>query len=815
MMKKLLLSICIVLFFANANYAQWLTDVSPNSANRGQTLNVTITGASCHFNQGSNVVNLYASSYIQSSPTIITAASSTAQGANTLLADFSIPSDAPFDLYHLVVENATDGFVYILNAFTVTTPDAGSITSVSPNSGMQRQTLDIAITGSGTSFNQGTNTLAFYDSEGYNYSEYYTVNSIQANSATSVIANVTIDEYAYAEVLDVAVINSISGIALKKDAFTITPNNSYGWISSLSPSAAERGQMLNVTITGYNCGFDQGTNTVKLQQGSSTIMANASIVQDENTLQANFIIPANAAFGYYNLFVDNSTNGYMKLPNAFIINSPNAAGSVITVSPDSGTQRKTLDITITGSGTAFNQGTNTLEFHRNSALSSDFTVNLINVNSATSLTANVTIGQFAFTGLYDVSVINSVNGMTTKDDAFTVNISNAAITAVTPSSGERGQTLNITITGTDCDFDQGTNTVSLYSNTGTIFINEGSISVINANTLNATVTIPANALFGYYGLIVDNSVNGYLYLPNAFLVNSANAGTIASITPANAKQGKTLDVTITGSGTSFNQGTNTLEFYMPGYTYPPSFGFTVNSMTVTSATSLVANITVNDWALIGLYDVVVNNSVNGIAQKKNAFIVEYDLPNDPIITSITPNSGRRGQTLNVTISGIDCNFDQGSNTIYFDNYQHGGITSFYEDNSFVVDANTLQANITIPADAELGKYDLTIYNTYFGHFAPLYEAFTIATVGLEKINAQQYRIYPNPANNYVNIESNNDDELTATLSDIHGKTFASEKLKPENGLAKFRFGETKPAQGIYLLKIESKDGVSVSRVAVE
>src|SRR5690606_32137246 len=114
------------------------------------------------------------------------------------------------------------------------------------------------------------------------------------------------------------------------------------------------------------------------------------------------------------------------------------------------------------------------------------TVNSITATSDTSLTANISIGKYATKGWYDVAVTNSENGTAKRSSAFIVNTSTAAIKIVNPSQGIKGETMNIVISGTDCDFDQGSNMVFLKGYD--LAITADSVIVQNANTLQASIT---------------------------------------------------------------------------------------------------------------------------------------------------------------------------------------------------------------------------------------------------------------------------------------------------------------------------------------
>ena len=71
---------------------------------------------------------------------------------------------------------------------------------------------------------------------------------------------------------------------------------------------------------------------------------------------------------------------------------------------------------------------------------------------------------------------------------------------------------------------------------------------------------------------------------------------ITSVSPSSGRRGQTLDVSITGSNTSFTGGTSVAAF---------GSGITVNSTTVTDATHATANITISDNAATSARDVNV------------------------------------------------------------------------------------------------------------------------------------------------------------------------------------------------------------------
>src|SRR5262249_62322675 len=123
--------------------------------------------------------------------------------------------------------------------------------------------------------------------------------------------------------------------------------------------------------------------------------------------------------------------------------------------------------------------------------------------------------------------------------------------------------------------------------------------------------------------------------------------TVTQVTPNTGQQGQTgILLAITGQFTHFVQGTSTLSL---------GADITVNSVTVSSATSLNANITVPTSAATGNHTVTVTTG-SEVATLSNGFIVQ---PGTPAITQVSPSSGQVSQSnLAVAITGQFTHFVQ-------------------------------------------------------------------------------------------------------------------------------------------------------------
>ena len=186
------------------------------------------------------------------------------------------------------------------------------------------------------------------------------------------------------------------------------------------------------------------------------------------------------------------------------------------------------------------------------------------------------------------------------------------VTSISPTSGAPGDTLAVTITGLNfqpgavASFGQG------------IAVN--SVTFVNSRTLRANITIDQNAQITTVGrtVTVTNADGGSGSLSDAFLVTTPGAAPppfISSISPTSSgTRSIPLDVTITG--TDFQ--TDATVGFSPG-------GIVINSVTVSSSTQIIVNITV-DPSTVAVptgtqFDITVINGDGGQATRTNAFTV--------------------------------------------------------------------------------------------------------------------------------------------------------------------------------------------------
>ncbi|MBL7892856.1 MAG: T9SS type A sorting domain-containing protein [Bacteroidia bacterium] len=413
--------------------------------------------------------------------------------------------------------------------------------------------------------------------------------------------------------------------------------------------------------------------------------------------------------------------------------------SLVSVTPDSASAGQTLTVTITGSGTNFNQSSSTV------VIGSGVTVNNITVLSTTSIQASITVKSNAVTGNYDVQVGTFSSSYITLPSAFHINgIPPMKLDSISPVSANAGQTLEVTITGTNTHFGQVTNSVSFYFSQGTpTTIMADSVTAMSNTLLKAVLAIPVNAPTGSYSLDVTNSIDGVLHL-TMFYINGVGNGApaLVSVSPDTAKSGQTINVTVVGKHTHFSIGSSTSVSF--------DGGIIVNSTTVLSDTLVQANITIPSNEITFNRHVTVTDSIDGSLSLYGRFHV--DGINPPSLYSLNVISVTIGQTLNVTITGGFTHFKQAITTLSFSRSQ-GDSAIVFNSITFVNDTSIV-ANITIPKGASTGYHSLTVTNSMDGALTLMYALNVTATSGPSLISV-------NPSS------ANSGQTLSVTIEGLH------------------------------------------------
>ena len=666
-----------------------------------------------------------------------------------------------------------------------------SLISMSPSTADAGQTLDLIITGDKTHFGQGAETNINFTFSGFNQGSVLTsTNSITVTSDTTLIANITVPSNTYTGDYYASYFNTIDGYlnALFSLHVNGTPAPSY---FALSPDTLNAGQTLDVTLNGLNTHFNHGSGTTVTFTPqynittSDSIIVNSVNVTDSSQLIINITRPPPIYSGDYNINTYNQIDGNMSMTGLHIY-GVTLPPSLYGISNNPLNAGQTLDFTITGKGTHFDQGDSI-------SVGFDFVYNLgnvpaivnsITVISATVLTANITIPSNTLTGVYNLFVTDSIDGVLSYGGIFVYGIQPPTLTSISPNIGNAGETLDVILTGANTHFDQSTiNTIEFGFNQSTGISIVNSINVTSPTTLIINITIPQNINFGFYDVNLNNNIDGDLILTNGFQVNTLlqlNGYVISN----NASQDGICD----GNASTIISGG------AAPYDYLYSNG---------SGSSNISNL------CQGLYSVKVTDAFGD--SLSIPFIIAS--PNNIFSNSTFQDSTIIDSVYNAAISNCTINYSA-IDSIYISNY------SILQSNLMnvtwiVISGNTTETiNEVYSVDSISGVYTLILQlycpNKSQGELLKAYDQIYI-NKDLSEIAENQINlisISPNPFENMISISLGNSETTEIILTDITGKIFLNKKYK--QSVVELDLSELKLGQ--YFLSIKNDSFITTRKI---
>ncbi len=284
---------------------------------------------------------------------------------------------------------------------TVANAPAPTLTTVNPNAATQgTSNLSVVLT--------GTNFLA---SPTCSFGAGITINSCTFNSSTKITANISVSSTATAGARDVKVTNTDGQSVTKTGGFTVqTATNPAPTLTSAVPNSGTQGQSnLSVVLTGTNflaaptCSFGAG------------ITINSCTFNSATKITASISILASATVGARDVKVTDTDGQSATLTSGFSVQAGggNPAPTLTSAVPNSGTQgQSNLSVVLTG--------TNFLAAPTCS-FGAGITINSCTFNSATKITASISILASATVGARDVKVTDTDGQSATLTSGFTVN----------------------------------------------------------------------------------------------------------------------------------------------------------------------------------------------------------------------------------------------------------------------------------------------------------------------------------------------------------------------------------------------------------
>jgi hypothetical protein len=269
-----------------------------------------------------------------------------------------------------------------------------------------------------------------------------------------------------------------------------------------------------------------------------------------------------------------------------------------------------------------------------------------------------------------------------------------AVAAVNPSALPQGTTLDVELTGSDTNFRAGSAVAVAGSG-----VSVTSTDVQSPTRIVARLAVAPGTAAGFREVTVTTDLGAGTTetatgIGAVQVVGPPSAPTVLSVTPSIVAAGSTSNVTISGGLTHFASGTSVANL---------GANVTVNSLTVSSPTSAVANVTVAPGATIGFRDVTVQTGGELAAENvQGPLLVAAATPALPRLTGATPAAGVRGATVDVAITGADTAFASGASVA---SASGSGVQVL---STTVTSPTAAVAHLRIAGDAPLGFRDLKV-----------------------------------------------------------------------------------------------------------
>lgn len=409
-----------------------IDSISPVCARQGENVKITCYGSNTNFAKNSVVNSFYLSkSWEQIFPDALNVVDSV-----TIEGVFDLTYGDVTGKYQVKVQNVYDGELTLVDGFELMAGDnPPRILSINPDTINQGELLSVEITAENIDFTQGTNIITL--SQGS-----YTVRQLQPEfiSPANLTANVLLNIDDPVGLYDVSVWNTATDVTMIRTAgILVNPDQTVASLSQISPTIAEQGESITMTLQGTNTNFISpgANNEVWLIGPDEGIAAVGVSADDSETLKAEFSFTYGHPSDIYSVNVRNTYDGTISLDEAFSLEKGPLQPAITNVLPDTLVQGSTLDVEVTAENLDFTQGTNVVHL-----LKDDFSISMNSAvaNDSNTLIVNFFLPESCPLGAYKLSVWNTAfdirliaNQTLIKEDAVYLK----SASSIDPISGEQ------------------------------------------------------------------------------------------------------------------------------------------------------------------------------------------------------------------------------------------------------------------------------------------------------------------------------------------------------------------------------------------
>ncbi len=785
----------------------YLSDVSPDTINMGDSLEITVTAKNIDFSQGTNSIQLEHVNGTQNYDIYDYIADS-----SNIRFENPFNTSSPIGYYNLYINNSNYGQALSkYNAVVLQDTNAvPELISMLGNSASLGDNIWINIIGNNTHFSSPYVNNTVYLS---NDSQTIYASTINPVDSMQIEANFNFELTDSIGIYSLYVINDEDDTLTLINAFELIGTNITPSIVDVTPDTIIIGDTLEISITAENIDFSQGTNSIQLEHVNGTqnyyiydYVADSSVIRFGNPF--SFSSPT----GYYNLNVNNS-NLAQKLSknNGVLLQAPVAKPELLSISQDSATQDDNIWLTILGEYTHFSSPfVNNIVYLSNDSQ----TIYASTINPVDSMQIEVNF-EFELTdsiGIYSLYVINEEDDTLIHDNAFELIEAFTApeIINVQPGEINAGESYEISVTAKNIDFTNGSNIVTFTNSYDGISLDTLVINGSTKDSLSFTYHFDNAISDSYYDLYILNTNNSdELFYLNAIYVYPKLPGSIKSISPSNGLQGRLVNVEILGENTNFSMdaANNTVTL--------------VNQDTIINAQNILA---INDTTIEaqfylyydmtpGLYSINVVNDYDHQMILTDAFEIVEDVESKKISVVEQDNVSMSGSVLiDVEVENVDLRLGENIVSLRLGN------TVIYAIDVVVHDSGSLTAefifeslkSVTQENDLPEGDYNLCIQNETFDESNTSNQTLVIpnavklqntgVSTQIDIVNEQQF--YPNPVNSIIYFTKMADLVLMKNINGV-------ELMRTKN-VNQINISEYKP--GVYILMYKIEDTIYTGKV---
>lgn len=592
-----------------------IASIDPPSANKGSTVQFTLTGTGFQSGFTAKLINELGTEYSVSSTQYV---SSTSVKVTVYL------GDGPTSTQKIKVINPDGQSMQI--SFTAQEPTpAPTISSITPNSVTKGQSATFTLTGTG--FQSGF-TAKLINELGTEYN----VSSTQFISSSSITVTAYLGSGS-TSTQKIKIINP-DGQSTQINFTALGNVTSAPTISSISPSSANKGMTATFTLTGT--GFQSGFSAQLINEvGTAYDIASSStqFVSDQQVKVTVYLGSGTTSTQAIKIINPDSQSAQI---NFTAIGDLSSAPTISSISPSSITKGQTVIFTLTG--TNFQNGFTAKLINE---LGTEYNASSTQFISSTSVKVTVYLGS-GTTSTQTIKIINPDNQSTSINFSAVGDISSApSISSISPSSTTKGQAVTFTLTGNNL---QSGFTAKLINELGTEY-SVSSTQFIGSTSVKVTVYLGSGTT-STQTIKIINSDNQSAQISFTAVGDILPAPSISSIDPSSATKGQT--VTFTLSGSNFQSGFSGKLINELGTEY------SVSSTQYVSSTSVKVTVYLGS----GQTSTQAIKIINPDGQSAQiSFTATGDILPALTISSISPSSVTKGTTVTFTLTGN--NFQSG------------------------------------------------------------------------------------------------------------------------------------------------------------